>query len=114
MSSEQQFEERPWSLGPWAHVTRGYFDSGDEIWSLGNEDDPIQFPVADYAAMGEPEAWDRRLIELAPEMAEAILQWHGCFDEHCCDEHHSKCRCHVRLGNVANQLEAIGGDHGTA
>lgn len=95
-----------WTLGPWSHVIRGYFDSGDEIWSLGNEDDPIQFPVADYAAGGEPESWDRDLIALAPEMAEAILTAAAGLDpDHYCGE--DECGW-CPLLDMASKLSALG------
>ena len=75
-----------WTIGPWAHVCRGYNDAGNEMWSLGNADDPIQFPVCDYDGMGEPAPWDRALIELAPEMAEAILRSPHIqtYEDECC------------------------------
>lgn len=67
-----RFEERPWTPGPWRRVNNGWDPSQlvSDNTPSGNTWHVVDFTEANRA--------DAELIRLAPEMAEAILEYQEC------------------------------------
>lgn len=107
---------RPWTSGPWSFEwwqypekplwnPKGRLKSGDK--TIVEEGYYCEEDVFDWSDA------DAKLIALAPEMAEAILDlanWDCNCENPYSREHHSKMDC-ANLGDVAEKLRAIGGTH---
>lgn len=101
--SEQQ---TAWTEGPWA-VRDGTPEGGGQVWEITSPHAPdVNCNEVASSWENEPTA---RLIALAPEMAEAILDldnWDCNCDEPYSRQHHSKLDC-CNLREVAEKLRQI-------